>query len=331
MSTIRDVARVAGVSTSTVSHVLNETRPVEPATRARVVAAITETGYRQDALARALRRSRTDTIGLVVPDVGEPAFAGMIHGVEHAAAALDLGLLLASSGEGADREERAVQTLLNRRVDGLILARAVESHDALLTQLEQEKSPTVLLDRIYPSVALDQVGVDNRSATSELVTHLIEHGHRRLAIVAGDLRVPTLSERVAGVHDAAGRMNQVVVLGGSDADSLRAEVEGVLRRGTVTAVIASSTPLATIALDAMAAAGVRTPDDIAFATFDGFNQHPIFAPSLTTIRQPAFDIGAAAVRLLHARIEDAARSPQIERLKATIELRDSTEGYAGSR
>jgi LacI family transcriptional regulator len=330
VSTIRDVARVAEVSISTVSHVLNKTRPVDPATSARVVAAIAETGYRQDALARALRRSRTDTIGLVVSDVGEPAFAGMIHGVEQAAAALDLGLVLASSGEDADREDRAVQTLLNRRVDGLILARAVESHDVLLSQLESEKSPTVLLDRIFPAVALDQVGVDNRSAVAELVTHLRGQGHRRFAIVAGDLRVPTLAERLEGVNERIGDAD-VEVLSGVDGAVLRAGLDDLLRRGGTTAIIASSTPLATIALDAMSAAGLRTPDDIAFATFDGFDQHPMFTPSLTTIRQPASEIGAAAVRMLHARMADPARGPRVERLSATLELRDSTEGYVPSR
>jgi LacI family transcriptional regulator len=329
MSTIRDVARVAGVSISTVSHVMNETRPVDPGTRARVVAAISETGYRQDALARALRRSRTDTVGLVVPDVGEPAFTGMIHGVEQAAAAADLGLVLASSGEGADREERAVDTLLNRRVDGLILARSVDSHDALLAQLQREKSPTVLLDRVFPSVALDQVGVDNRTATSELVAHLLEHGHRRFVLVAGDLRVATLAERESGAQDALRSRGEAIVLSGTDGDALGAELEEVLRRGDATAILAFSTPLATIGLDAMAATGLRTPDDIAFATFDGFEQHPMFTPRLTTIRQPAFDIGSTAVHLLRARMDSPDRAPRIERLQARLELRDSTEAYVG--
>lgn len=327
MSTIRDVARLASVSISTVSHVLNETRHVEPDTRARVVAAIAQTGYRQDALARALRRSKTDTIGLVVSDVAEPAFAGMIHGIEAAARNANLGLLLASSGEDADREHRAVQTLLNRRVDGILLARAVDSHDSLLAELEQEKSPTVLVDRIYPSINLDQVGVDNRTAMSELILHLVEKGHRRIAVIAGDLRVPTLAEREAGVRDAIDRTEDVAILEGADATALRADVKELLQRGATTALIAASTPLASIALDAMMAAGLRTPHDLAFATFDGFDQHPIFAPSLTTIRQPASDIGATAVQLLRARMADANRTPRIERLKASIEFCDSTEGY----
>ncbi len=331
MSTIRDVARVAGVSISTVSHVLNETRPVDPGTRERVIAAISETHYRQDALARALRRSRTDTIGLVVSDVGEPAFAGMIHGVEQAAAAIDLGLVLASSHEDAAREERAVETLLNRRVDGLILARSVESRDSLLTQLMREKSPTVLLDRIYPALAFDQVGVDNRNAMNGLVTHLLQQGHRRFVFVAGDLRVATLSEREAGARDAIAAYADAVgsTVAGTDGAAVRAELDEALATRNVTAVISSSTPLATIALDAMTAAGRRTPDDIAFATFDGFDQHPMFSPSLTTVRQPAFEIGRAAVHLLRARIDDAGRTPETRRLTATLDLRDSTEAYVG--
>lgn len=329
MATIRDVARIAGVSISTVSHVLNSTRPVDPATSQRVRAAIAETGYRQDALARALRRSRTDTIGLVVSDVGEPAFAGMIHGIEQAAAEQGIGLLLASSAEDADREHRAVQTLLKRRVDGLILARAVQSHDSLLTQLEGERSPTVLLDRIFPDVGLDQVGVDNRTAMHDLARHLLDHGHRHFVLVAGDLRVPTLAEREAGFRDAlAGEKGvSAMTVSGADSQRVSTEVAQDLQNPAVTAVIASSTPLASLALDAMLDAGMRTPDDIAFATFDGFDQHRIFTPGLTTIRQPAVEIGAAAVRLLVDRMADPERPRKLERLAAVLELRESTEAF----
>jgi LacI family transcriptional regulator len=325
VGTIRDVARVAGVSISTVSHVMNGTRFVEPSTRERVVAAIAETGYRQDALARALRRARTDTIGLVVPDVAEPAFAGMIHGIEEGAATLTLSLLLASSAENAERERRAVTALLNRRVDGLILARVVGSFDDLIVELGAERSPTVLLDRIDPALPFDQVGVDNRDAMRRLVAHLLDRGHRGIALIAGDLRVPTLAERQAGFIDAMAHVpgsNPVMVAGRSLDD-----VVGSLRESGVTAVIASSTPLANLGLDAMTTLGLRTPHDLAFATFDGFNQHPIFTPNITTIRQPAFEIGMAAVALLRERIADGTREIRIERLEATIDFGDSTEGY----
>jgi LacI family transcriptional regulator len=331
VTTIVDVARIAGVSISTVSHVLNHTRPVEPATRQRVMDAITATNYRQDALARALRRSRTDTIGLVVPDVGEPAFAGMIHGVEQAAAEADLGLVLASSAESADRESRAVDTLLNRRVDGLILARAVDSPRELLDLLKREKAATVLIDRMYADVSVDQVGVDNRGAMRRLVEHMWQQGHRRFVFIAGDTRVPTLDERHSGFLDAVAAAglepSDQTTIAGMDGHEQRRSLHAVLQHRSASALIAASTPLATIGLDVMTDLGLSTPGDLAFATFDGFDQHSMFKPSLTTIRQPAFDVGVHAVRMLTSRLADEDLPPRLERLEPVLELRDSTEAF----
>ena len=331
MATMVDVARIARVSISTVSHVLNGTRNVEPATRDRVVAAIEATGYRQDTLARAMRRSRTDSIGLVVSDAGEPAFAEMVHGVEDAAAERGLTLLLANSAEDAEREHRAVRTLLDRRVDGLILARAANSSASLMEALQGEKSPIILLDRIFGELPFDQVGADNRDSMRRLVGHLVGAGHRRFAVMAGDIRVPTLMERLDGFHDGLRgsglHSEDHVALEGVDTDALESALSTRLEDAGITAVIACSTPLATAALRAIERAGRSTPDDTAFATFDGFNHPDLFRPRITTVRQPAFDMGAAAVRLLIERLESPDSSPRSVRLHQRLELRDSTEGY----
>lgn len=331
MATMVDVARTAGVSISTVSHVLNDTRNVEPSTRARVLAAIAETGYRQDTLARSLRRSKTDSIGLIVSDAGEPAFAEMAHGVEKAAADRGLTLLLANSAEDMQREQRAVQTLLNRRVDGLILARAANSAPDLLSALQGEKTPTVLLDRLYRDVPFDQVGADNRDSMRQLANHLTEAGHRRFAVIAGDTRVPALQERLEGfwdgVRDASLPREDQLVLAGEDMGALRSDLARDLADGTRTAVIAASTPLAVAGLTAMEDAGLSTPTDIAFATFDGFNHPDLFQPRLTTVRQPAFDMGVAAVGLLLERLQSPTASPRTVRLHQTIEYRSSTEHH----
>jgi LacI family transcriptional regulator len=331
MSTMVEVARRAKVSISTVSHVLNGTRNVGPETRKRVLAAIEATGYRQDALARALRRSQTDSIGLVVSDVGEPAFAEMIHGVEHAAVENGLTLVLSNSAENADREKMAVQTLLNRRVDGLILARAADSDQNLLESLEQEKPPTILLDRIFPQLPFDQVGADNRETMRQLVAPMIAAGHRRFALVAGDVRVPTLHERMDGFMDASltGRLSldEQLIVTGEDTEALAVELENSLRTGQITAVIACSTPLAALSLKTMARAGFSTPNDVAFAAFDGFENSDLFHPRITTARQPAFDMGVAAVQLLVERLRSPEASPRTVRLQQRIEWRESTEGY----
>src|SRR5687768_17312149 len=197
MATMVDVARLAGCSISTVSHVVNGTRHVEATTRERVMTAIAETGYKQDAVARALRRAQTDSIGLVVSDAGQPAFAEMVHGVEQEAARLGLTLLLASSAEDPNRELKAVDALLERRVDGLILARTSHSSDDVVTRVASAEKPLVLMDRLF-DLDLDQVGVENERPMETLVADLAARGHQRIALIAGDLDVPTLRERHDG-------------------------------------------------------------------------------------------------------------------------------------
>lgn len=327
MTTMVDVARLAGVSTSTVSHVLNGTRNVDPATRQRVEAAIAQTGYRQDTLARAMRRSRSDSIGLVVSDAGEPAFAEMVHGVEHAAAEQGLTLLLANSAEDPLREERAVRTLLDRRVDGLILAVSAGRELAGIAPLEDERAPVVLLDRLYRELSFDQVGADNRESMRNLVNHLARGGHSRFLVIAGDTRVATLGERVEGFDDGirdAGLGDQCLLTGTDDAALLARSVDA-LHDSSVTAVIACSTPLAVVGLRALEATGRSTPEHVAFATFDGFSNPDLFRPRLTTVRQPAFDMGVTAVRLLVDRLADPEAGPRTVRLRQKLDLRDSTE------
>ncbi|GAB7005550.1 LacI family DNA-binding transcriptional regulator [Nocardioides sp. AN3] len=331
MATIVEVARLAGVSTSTVSHVLNGTRNVESHTRQKVLDAIEQTGYRQDALARALRRSRTDSIGLVVSDAGEPAFAEMVHGVEHAAAAQGLTLILANSAEDPEREKRAVETLLERRVDGLILARCAASSSDVDAHLAAETPPVVLLDRVFDGAPCDQVGADNRESMRRLTEHLLGAGHRRFVLVAGDTRVPTLRERLAGFQDAIlGVATDPVsceLLEGPDFESVGDAFSAALGRGGYTCVVAASSPLAVTALERLRDAGVSVPGDIAFATFDGFNHSDLFQPAITTVRQPAFEMGAAAVGLLLERLQSPKKSPRVTRLQQRLELRASSEDY----
>jgi len=279
-----------------------------------------------------MRRSRTDSIGLIVSDVSEPAFAGMAHGVEQAAAEHGLTLLLANSAEDADRERRAIQTLFNRRVDGLILACAAATDSAAVWSLHDEQTPVILLDRLYRDLPFDQVGADNRESMRDLIAHMVAQGHRSFLLIAGDDRVPTLAERVEGFRDAlrdAGlALGTQHILTGVDDGALFSAVTRVLSEDGVTAVVACSTPLAVLALEALDAVGQVTPDNVAFATFDGFSNPDLFRPRLTTVRQPAIDMGKTAIQLLVSRLASPEVSPRITRLHQTIELRDSTEMFA---
>ncbi|MDQ0922349.1 LacI family transcriptional regulator [Pseudarthrobacter sp. W1I19] len=335
MATIVDVASLAGVSTSTVSHVLNETRHVEPETKERVISAVKATGYRRDVLARSMRRARTDSIGLVVSDAGEPAFADMVHGVEEAAAHNGLSLLLANSAEDPVRERAAVEALLDRRVDGLILARAAGSTAGLLERIRKEKKPLVLLDRLADlggeQGQVDQVGVNNQAAMAALVDHLTSQGHERILLVSGDLRVSSLRERYDGFRAAMLTKGMAVppellcegtVTAAATFDRVRPLL--ATPSGRPTAILACSTLLAAGALRAVQHEGLRVPGSMAFATFDGFTYSDLFQPQITTVRQPAFQLGESAVSLLLQRLENPAAPATILRLESRIEFRRST-------
>jgi LacI family transcriptional regulator len=333
VATIVDVASLAGVSTSTVSHVLNETRHVEPETKARVMSAVQATGYRRDVLARSMRRARTDSIGLVVSDAGEPAFADMVHGVEEAAAQLGLSLLLANSAEDPARERAAVEALLDRRVDGLIIARAAGSQAGLLERIRNEKKPLVLLDRLA-DLDVDQVGVNNQAAMAALVDHLTDRGHERIMLISGDLRVSSLRERHDGFRAAMSKRGLEVpasllcegtVTAQTTFDRVRPLLDG--SAAGPTAILACSTVLAAGALRAVQHHGLQVPGTMAFATFDGFTYPDLFQPQITTVRQPAFQLGESAVGLLMRRLEDPSAPTRILRLESEIEFRRSTEQH----
>ena len=309
MTTMVKVAQLAGVSISTVSHVLNGTRHVGDETRQRVLKAIEETSYRQDALARAMRRSRTDSIGLIVSDGGEPAFAEMIRGVEETAANQGITLLLANSAEDPQREARAVQALLERRVDGLILARAAGSGPEALAEFANQDTPLVLMDRLSDD-PFDQVGVENTRA------HQGTGGAPHVAGPSsgscwspGTPGLSTLQERHDAFQEAmtaAGipPSDQLTVTAAGPAETDAGIEDALSAAAPPTAVIACSTVLAAAALRRIQQRGLRMPEDIAFAAFDGFAYADLFEPQLTTVRQPAFQVGATAAELLTQSIAD---------------------------
>ncbi|CAL9630463.1 LacI family DNA-binding transcriptional regulator [Streptomyces sp. enrichment culture] len=309
MATINDVARRAGVSTSTVSHVINGTRPVREETRLRVEEAVRATGYKRDGLARALRRNRTDSIGLIVSDVSEPAFAAMARGVEREATAAGYTVLLANSAEDPELEARILQVLAERRVDGLVVAPVARSRREEITAVLDQGTPVVVMDRLG-GVRADQVGVENTAPMRELVLHLVAHGHRRIALAAGDIAVPTIAERRRGYLEALGEAgievdDRLVVRGSGLAGETRERMLEVLRGrpDAPTAVVAASTETAVGVLEAARECGMATPGDLAFATFDGFPHADLFRPGITTVAQPAHDIGATAMQLLLSRID----------------------------
>jgi DNA-binding LacI/PurR family transcriptional regulator len=203
--TMRDVAAAAGVSVMTVSRVLSGSTGVAPDTATRVEQAIADLGYRRNDIARHLRQKgqATRTIGLVVDDLGNPFYSALARAVEDAAYRRGYLVLVGSTNDDPRRERAVVEAFTARRIDGLILVPTSGSQRFLKTQLALG-TPVVCADRVARGVAVDTVTVDNRSAARQAVSHLLEHGHHRVAYLGDQRQIWTLRERHAGYLDALG-------------------------------------------------------------------------------------------------------------------------------
>ncbi|MEJ2869358.1 LacI family DNA-binding transcriptional regulator [Actinomycetospora sp. OC33-EN08] len=326
-----DVARRAGVSTATVSHVLNNTRAVSADTRAAVMSAVEETAYTPNTVARSLATNRTTTIGLVLSAISNPYFGELLSSAESAAAAAGYTLLLVDPHEDPAYERTVVARLHHHRVDGVVLAPSADPTEAL-DYLARHEVPTVLLDRLVPdgrAATLDQVGSENHDATATLTRHLVEHGHRRIALVAGLSGLTTTEERRRGFAHALDdahvpRDPALEVSGESATDPARAAMAKLLALPEPpTAVVVGNNSMTIGVVAALREAGARVPDDVAVVAFDDFAWADLFSPRLTVMAQPFERIAAEAVRLLLRRRARPEASPEVLRLPPSFVVRES--------
>ncbi|MEU5696008.1 LacI family DNA-binding transcriptional regulator [Actinosynnema sp. NPDC020468] len=305
MVTMKEVAQLAGVSITTVSHVINETRAVAGATRDRVLQAIEETGYTGDAIARSLVTGGTKSLGLAVSLVSHPYFAELIAAIEAEATRAGYSLVLIDTRGEAESEQAAVRMLRSRRVDGVLLTPTAGS--AALPELRRLGVPTVLVDRLTVAQDTDQVGPENVQTTSTLVRHLAELGHRRIGMVTGTPGLATTDERVLGYRLGLGRAGLAW-----DESLVAGSVEPLL--GRVTGVVVGDHQVLANVVRTTRASGVRLGTDLALVAYDEVEWAELVDPPLTTMAQPVEEIGRTAVRLLLDRIEDPTRAPQTIRL-----------------
>lgn len=321
-----DVASRAGVSTSTVSHVLNGTRKVSPVTVQAVQRAIEELGYIPNTLARSLARSSTSTIGVAISALSNHYFSETVHAIETECAKHGYMMLFVDTHDDPEQELRVVTALHHRRVDGMVLAPSNGSK--ALDYLRANQIPTVLVDRMM-SEQFDQVGVDNAQPTQALIAHLIAHGHRRIGFIAGREGFSTTDERVAGYRaalQAAGLAfdPQLLVNGGSNTQPARQATAQLLGLAAPpTAIMAGNNLMTLGAMHALRDAHIAVPGQMALVGFDDFDWADFFVPRLTLIAQPVQALGARAVDLLLQRMARPDAPTQSVRLAPTLRLRHS--------
>lgn len=328
MVTMHDVARAAGVSQSTVSHVVNGTRAIAPHTRAAVLEAIEATGYVHDEVARAMRSRRTGTIGVATSAISNIYFSEVVSALERAAAPLRRIVMLIDTHDDPDRELEALRTFVGRRVDGVVLAPSADP-GASIDLLRSRQVPTVLLDRFVDidDWACDVVGVANTEPTARLVDLLVEAGHTRIGYVAGRPGLATSEERLAGYRAGLARhglAEEQLVPGMSDAAEAESATAAVLAGpARPTALVSGNNAMTIGVLRAATRAGLRVPEDLSVACFDDLPWADALSPRLTVVAQPLAELGRRAMQLLDDRIEQPELPARRERLEPTLLVRDS--------
>lgn len=333
MATIKDVALHAGVSVTTVSHVVNDTRHVSKEGRARVEAAIRELGYVPSAVARSLKSNTTRTLGMLTPNSSNPYFAEIVRVVEDRCFAAGYTLILCNTEDESSRQSVYLKVLAERRIDGLIVV-STGDDEALVSQLRGLPMPTVLLDREIDDPGCDLVETAHMDGGLLAVRHLLSLGHRRIACIGGPVHVSVGEQRIEGWRlalaesGAASSVGALLWRGGFTSQGGYEAMHAILRdTHRPSAVFVCNDLMAIGALRAVHESGLRVPDDISIVGFDDIELAAYTSPPLTTVAQPKNLIGALAVDMLLERVGGRRRETRKLVLQPELRVRASTARF----
>ena len=327
---IKAVAQEAGVSVGTVSNVLNHPDRVRDETIRRVRAAIASLGYVRNESARQLRAGRGRVLGLVVLDATNPFFADVATGVEEIADQRGSVVAVANSGDRRSREERHLETLLEQRVQGLLIT-PIDGHLPILDQFRALDIPVVFVDRRPDDRDLCAVAVDDVMGGRLAGIHLVEEGRRRIAFIGGPPDIPQVRHRLEGLREATtGEPVEVVVVDPKalTLDAGAAATSELLDQHEVDAIFAANDLVALGALQTLIGRGVSVPDEVALVGYDDIDFAGGAAIPLTSVRQPRAELGATAARMLYEELEhpDSHRHRLVQFSPELIVRSSSTRG-----
>ena len=332
--TIHDVARVAGVSSATVSNVLRGTRYVGPELQQRVQDAVAALRYSSNSLAASLRERRSRTIGVVVPDITMGLFPAIVRRLAKRAAFTDYQLILTDSQEDPAWERERVRALIRRKIDGLIVI-PCRDDSPMLEDVRQSGIPTVLLDRVAEGTDFDHVLLDNAAAAREGTRHLISLGHRRILLLASDTSLRNVRERIDGYREALAEADlsgfeNVLVAGGNEVELARQALLPVLAGpGRPSALFAVTQTMTIGALQTLWEAGLELPKDISLLAFDDSEWFTALKPFVSTLRQPTDDFADQAWAMLMARLNSDCSPTLRSEVHCSLVIRESTIPYRG--
>ncbi len=330
----RDIAKLAGVSTATISRVINNSDQIAPETLAKVKDVIAEYGYVPNAVARNLKTASTKTIGYVVPDIRNPFFTSMLAGFEEMCYAKGYDIVFANTDENLDKEEKVLKKLLGFRVDGL-LAVFVDTESPEIRQYVNMNTPIVYIDRKPIQAAKlehDTILIDNFDGMFQIVKHLVELGHKDIAILYGTQGITPGNERLEGFYQAMEHFKvqvnpEYVVPGKFNEEGSYQAIEQLLAlKKRPSAVIATNNLSTMGAYRALIDHKIKIGDEISLVGFDDFPFAAHLNPPITVLKRPTTEVGRIAAELLLKRIEQANEetNPVELRLPTALCVRQST-------
>lgn len=333
MVTIYDIAKKANVSPMTVSRVINNSPSIKESTRLKVEEVIRELEYVPNKQARSLTSKETKLVSLVIPDISNPFFTNIARGAEDKAQQLGYQLILGNTDENHDKEARYMNMLMSTGVDGVMLVPAGDDSAANVKKLVKRRIPFVFVDRSVEKIQADSVSGDNPSTTRQLVRHLIELGHERIAFINGPGFLSNARERaqafqetllLSGIQPNPTYMIETHFKSDNFDEIINKLIS--LRYGErPTAILAANNFIGVNTLRALRELQIRVPEDIAVACFDDPDIIPDYNPFLTVAKQPAYDMGYLGMQLLIERVQNAApAAPRKILLPAELIVRAST-------
>jgi len=335
--TIKDIARALGLSVSTVSKALRGSHEISEETKKHVLAYAAEHHYKPNPIAQSLKRGRSKSIGVIVCNIDNNFFSAVINGIESVARQKDYNVIITQSQESSEREITNSEHLSSRSVDGLIISLSAETKNVdHLIKLHEKGLPMVFFDRITDEIATHKVIADNYKGAYEGTRHLLEQGFRRIAHITSSPSISITTERLEGYNKALSENGlspfpghiQYCLHGGMIADELEQAIDRLFQSAQPPDAIFTASDRITIGtLAVLNKRGIKIPQQVAIAGFSNFSSPELFCPPLTTVRQPAFEMGKTATELLLQLIEGKHKPASFEKkvLPTELVIRESSK------
>jgi len=336
MATIKDVAKRVGVSTATVSHVINETRFVSEGLRDKVLRAIQELHYQPNAIARSLVKRKTHTIGIIITDILNPFYTAIVRRIEDVTYRAGYSVMLCNTDEDPSKEQLYIQILLEKRIDGLIISTVFQGHPhPLLTRLKT--IPLVAIVRKIQGLASDAVLGDNLNGARAAIDHLVQLGHRRIGMISGPPGLSSGAERLEGYKKALGEHRipweeRWIKIGDFKRESGYSLTKEIFEKSPrPTALFVANNQMTIGALQALKELGIRIPEELSLVSFDDMEWYGFLDPPLTAVEHSPYLMGKTAGEMLLQRIGHKRKNPKRVLLPSRLIVRKSTAHRAERR